>query len=211
MSAAFDRDYYEANYRDYQRQNPVRKMRFYRQLIEGLVPPEKPARLLEIGCAFGRFAQFLPAAWTYFGTDLSRYALKNADEAGGRLCQASADGLPFDAAFDAVAAFDVLEHVPRLDLAAESIAGALRPGGAFVFVVPVYDGPTGPVIRALDKDPTHVHKESRWFWLDWAAAGFEVCDWWGVYRYLLPGGCYVHSPTRRLRRWTPAIAVVGKT
>jgi hypothetical protein len=73
----------------------------------------------------------------------------------------------------------------------------------------VYDGPTGPIIHALDHDPTHVHKRGRDFWLDWTRQHFVLNRWCGIYRYLLPGGYYVHVPTRLLRRATPAIAVVA--
>jgi hypothetical protein len=77
-----------------------------------------------------------------------------------------------------------------------------------VFVVPVYDGPLGPVVRMLDGDPTHVHKESRDFWLDWAGERFVIQEWCGVFRYLLPRGPYINWPTQALRRIAPAIAVV---
>jgi hypothetical protein len=90
------------------------------------------------------------------------------------------------------------------------VAGALAVGGIFLFVVPVYDGPLGPVVRLLDKDPTHVHQKSRAFWLGWASRRFTVLDWWGLTRYLLPGGLYVNWPSRLARRVSPAIAVVAR-
>jgi hypothetical protein len=79
-----------------------------------------------------------------------------------------------------------------------------------VFVVPVYDGPLGWLVRRLDKDPTHVHKMPRNFWLEWAARTFEVVEWLGTYRYLTPLGVYVHFASRRLRRWSPAVAVAAR-
>lgn len=50
-------------------------------------------------------------------------------------------GLPdvqVDATYDAIVAFDVLEHIERDDLALDWIAGHLRPGGVFIASVPAY-------------------------------------------------------------------------
>jgi len=117
---------------------------------------------------------------------------------------------PFKGAFDIIVAFDVLEHIMELETIPENIASKLNPGGYFIFVVPVYDGPTGPIIRKLDHDTTHRHKRSRFFWLAWVSSHFTVCQWQGVFRYLFPFGGYLHVPTKLLRRMAPAIAVVAR-
>src|SRR5262249_58711932 len=104
----------------------------------------------------------------------------------GRFAVARDSRIPFDDRFPVVTAFDVIEHVDALDPLASDINHHLADGGIFFFVVPVYDGPLGPVVRALDHDPTHVHKQPRAFWLEWARRHFELVDWWGLVRYLLP-------------------------
>ena len=91
-----------------------------------------------------------------------------------------------------------------------SLRRSLTPGGIFLFVVPVYDGPMGPIIRTLDRDPTHVHKRSRAWWLELISRKFEVTSWTGIFRYLAGGRFYLHLPTRALRQVAPAIAIVGK-
>ena len=96
----------------------------------------------------------------------------------------------------------------NLDGVYRSIHAMLRPGGIFVLVVPVYDGLSGPLIRLLDKDPTHVHKVPRDFWLKWGASDMELVDYIGVVRYLLPWGYYLHLTTRFWRRHTPAVLAV---
>ncbi len=212
MSAVYEEEYFARNYRNYARQNPPSKLEFYRRLIDGATPQRPQRRILDIGCAFGAFLASLDDSWKLFGLDPSQYAIHEAQK---RLPQAtlqtgSAIAIPYAGPFDAIVSFDCLEHVDDLDAVRSGIAERLADDGAFVFVVPVYDGPTGPVIRLLDRDPTHVHKRERWFWIEWARQAFEVVNWWGAYRYLLPGGFYVHLPTRRFRRWTPAIAVVAK-
>jgi SAM-dependent methyltransferase len=208
----FEREYFEAVYRDYARQNPPRKLRFYRRLVERVVPADRLPRILDIGCAFGAFLSALDPKWRRFGTDVSQFATDRAAAAIPDVTFARADihEIPFPGPFDVITAFDVIEHIPSLDAVASAVRSRLMPGGHFVFVVPVYDGVTGPLIRLLDKDETHVHKQSRDFWLRWTRENFVLLEWCGVYRYLFPGLGYVHLPTRFWRRFTPAIAVLAQ-
>src|SRR5437867_3812066 len=207
----FERDYFESCYPDYARQNPPRKLRFYRGLAERAASGIATPRVLDIGCAFGAFLSALDSRWQRFGADVSQYAtdearLKNPDVA---FAHADIGHIPFPGPFDIITALDVIEHVPSLELVASVVKSKLAPQGHFIFVVPVYDGPTGPIIRLLDKDETHVHKRSRDFWLGWAEKNFALVEWWGIYRYLVPVAGYWHYPTRVLRRFTPAIVVLA--
>ncbi len=206
----FDRAYYENQYRDYEKQNPVRKLRFYRTLAERAAAGDPRPRILDFGCAFGLFLAQLNAGWDRFGFDASEYAIGRARELVPNVqFEVSGPGIyPFTGPFDIITAFDVFEHIPALDATMAWVDSNLKSGGGLIFVVPVYDGPTGPLIRILDRDPSHVHRKSRDFWLRLAGDGYELLDWYGIYRYLLPGGVYLHAVTRRWRRWTPAIACV---
>ncbi len=208
----FEREYFETHYRNYARQNPPRKLSFYRYLAERAAPAARPPRILDIGCAFGAFLSALNPEWQRFGADVSRFAIDQARLAvpGATFACAGVGEIPFQEPFDIITAFDVIEHVPSLDLVASAIHSRLRAAGHLLFVVPVYDGPTGPIIRLLDKDETHIHKRSRCFWLRWTEENFVLLDWWGMVRYLLPGGFYLHYTTRALRRFTPAIAVMAR-
>ena len=67
--------------------------------------------------------------------------------------------------FDAVTAFDSLEHVPNVDISLINISRALKQNGTFICVVPVYDGLFGLISGLLDYDSTHVNKKSRDYWL----------------------------------------------
>ncbi|MBX9788307.1 MAG: class I SAM-dependent methyltransferase [Pirellulales bacterium] len=209
---SFEQEYFERNYRNYARQNPPRKLRFYRQLVERAVAEYDRPAVLELGCAFGRFLETLDGTWDRYGLDVSQYAIEQARQRlpAVTLEVASGSEIPFARQFDAILAFDVIEHIPDLEAVAASVDAHLADGGAWVFVVPVYDGPTGPLVRWLDRDPTHVHKRSRDFWLEWAANHFTIEDWWGQFRYLLPVGPYVYATTRLLRRACPAIAVLAR-
>jgi SAM-dependent methyltransferase len=208
----FDRRYFETQYRDYERQNPARKLEFYRRLAEAAAGGRDHPRILDVGCAFGHFLKHLGPRWGRCGVDASEYAVGRARDLvpEAEFEVSSGGGWGFAGPFDVVTALDVLEHVPVPEEALERFFSALRPGGGLVFAVPVYDGPTGPFIRILDRDPTHLHKQSRDYWLALASARFCVVDWWGIYRYLLPGGYYVHLVTRLGRRLTPAIACLAR-
>ena len=210
MSMVYDKAYFETQYRNYERQNPVRKIAFYRRLVVRAAGETMRPRILDIGCAFGHFLAALPAHWERCGIDASQYAVGHAARSMPEIQFAVGDWeqRPFGGHFDLITAFDVLEHVANLPDLLDWIMRSLRVGGSFVFVVPVYDGPTGPIIRFLDRDPTHVHKKVRRFWLECGGAGLQLSEWWGIFRYCLPGGHYIHAVTRLWREYCPAIACV---
>ena len=210
--AAFGPDYYRTVYRHYERQNPSYKREFYRNFILKHAGSE-PARMLDVGCAFGGFLASMPKAWDRSGIDISTFAIQQAAQKHPELHVASAtlDSNPFPGPFDVVTSFDVIEHINDLENVARSVTALLKPGGLFVFVVPTFDGPFGPIVHLLDHDPTHIHKTNRKFWLEWAARHFEVKEWIGVFRILPPIGPYVHLPTRALRSISPAIMVAART
>jgi SAM-dependent methyltransferase len=206
----FDRAYYERYYKNYFRQNPDYKMAFYRELVLAHTRRIEQPRILDMGCAFGRFLAHMDGSWRRVGIDISEYAVREARRSvdSVTLAVASCTAIPFRGPFHAIVAFDVIEHVPDLQSVATFVNLELDGDGVFVFVVPVYDGPFGGIVRLLDKDPTHVHKNSRQFWLDWAGQHFELTSWTGIFRYLLPYGTYINWSNRTLRVIAPAIAVV---
>jgi len=207
----FEEDYYQQVYKNYNLQNPDHKYRFYLSLIEKFRPKVSKPDLLELGCAFGKFVNFLPKNWNIYGLDPSNFAINKARQIAphANLAVASLPNIPFKENFDIITAFDVLEHIPSLKKTIHNIKKKSAPAGIFLFVVPVYDGPTGPIIRLLDRDPSHVHKKSRRFWLNFIEKEFEILDWIGIYRYLV-GRYYIHIPTKTMRNFTAAIAVVAK-
>jgi SAM-dependent methyltransferase len=210
MNSGFDRSYYETYYRDYERQNPPSKLAFYRMLARRAAGGVQLPRILDIGCAFGNFLGSLDPSWERCGVDASGYAISLASGKFPEVAfKAAAPGEhPFAGPFHVITAFDVLEHIPDLTETLGWINANLAQGGGLVLVVPVYDGPTGPVIRFLDKDPTHIHRKGRDFWLGLECPGLRLLDWSGIYRYLIPGGYYLHFAARRWRRFTPAIACI---
>jgi SAM-dependent methyltransferase len=209
-------DYYETNYRSYQDQNPGHKLDHYVSVVEQACAPIEAPTLLDIGCGLGAFlahAAMRRPHWTLYGTDIRPDAIEAAAgilQEQASLETAPAETRPFgDVTYDVITAWDVLEH---LDDPAETVSNLktwLKPGGVLVFVVPVYDGITGPLVTLLDKDPTHMQKLGRDFWVDLADSQLSRVSWHGILRYLLPGRRYLHLPTQIGRRFTPAILVVA--
>jgi SAM-dependent methyltransferase len=206
----FDEHYYSTVYRDYGKQTPHEKLAFYQSLLNEAVVVRRPAtRLLDVGCAFGDFLRSAPRQWELFGFDVNEYALDEARKRDSNITFFGGAFPPESAGtFDAITAFDVLEHIPEIDPIVEQIHARLAPGGVFLFVVPVYDGPLGWVVHTLDKDPTHLHKMSRKFWLDFALKRFEIVRWTGIVRWMPPIGSYIHVPSDALRTISPGIAVL---
>lgn len=210
----FDLNYFEGAYRDYARQNPEHKLRHYVDTISDHAPGGR-IELLDVGCGLGSFAGLAAVRpeWKVTGVDVdplvveeNRRRYPGVEFEVGSAIELELPGRQFDV----VTAWDVIEHIAGRDAALRRIREKLLPGGLLFMVVPVYDGPTGPLIRFLDNDETHVHKVSRQDWLDWVSGTFDLLDWHGIYRYLLPVLGYIHLPTRRLRRYTPAILVVAR-
>jgi SAM-dependent methyltransferase len=212
VAPAFEEEYFTRVYRHYARQNPPRKLAMYRRLLERHLSAQLNPRILDVGCGPGSFLASLGGGWRKAGLDVSHYGvgIARARNPGAALVVGSAEHLPFKGPFDAIVSFDVIEHVVDPAAAFDEILSRLAPSGVFVFVVPVYDGLSAPIIRVLDRDPTHLHKRPRSFWLDLAQSRFDVREWFGLVRYLLPGGWYFNWATRAMRHHAPAVAVVAR-
>jgi SAM-dependent methyltransferase len=209
QSANFDQQYFENAYRDYFGQNPARKVTAYADVVRHYLPA---GNLLEIGCAFGLYAAEMARFLRVTATDVSAYAVEEAKRrhASANVTWATGEADKVLAGqFDGIAAFDVLEHIPTLESETlPKLSAALVPGGFLFLTVPVYDGPLGMVVRALDKDPTHIHKWSRADWKRLADRhGFILRDSVGLFRYGLRSR-YIFFASRLIESISPAIFLV---
>ncbi len=92
-----------------------------------------PERILDVGSADGPSVDWMCDLGTRTAVDLDPAALRPGD------VQASALDLPFaDSTFDAVTAFDVIEHCAPESRAVGELARVLRPGGRMFLTVPAY-------------------------------------------------------------------------
>jgi SAM-dependent methyltransferase len=110
--------------------------------------------------------------------------------------------------YDVITCFDVLEHVHDLDRALEHLGGLLAPGGILALAVPVYDTLPGRLFGIIDRDPTHIHRHGRRFWLERVReAGLEPITCKGILRAPLPG-YFVHAISRLFWWSSSAVFVV---
>lgn len=207
-------EYYEANYPDYARQNPPRKIEFYLSLVRSWAPP--PARLHEIGVGLGAFLQRASGEYHCSGSDVNAFGVEAARRRapGTDVQRGSCERIPVEPPVDVVVAFDVLEHLPDLDQALTLVGQRLAAShGVLVGVVPVYDGPLGWLVRLLDRDPTHVSKWPRDAWIRTLERhGFDIVASGGILRRLVFGRWYLHltRPAWLWRRGGSALWFVAR-
>jgi SAM-dependent methyltransferase len=116
--------------------------------------------LLEIGCGTGYVLQALHGSGLEVtGTELHPAGLAHARERLGSADLLQADGrrLPFDAHFDAVAAFDVLEHIEEDVTVLRELRRSVRPGGGLMITVPQHPR----LWSVADAEARHVRRYSR--------------------------------------------------
>lgn len=99
--------------------------------------------LLEVGCGSGVVLAALRAhrpVLRLAGSDLYREGLELARERvpDATLVQMDARRVPFEAEFDVVGAFDVLEHVEDDGAVLAGLRRAVRPGGGLLVTVPAH-------------------------------------------------------------------------
>lgn len=116
------------------------------RVIHGLVGKrvdgQHPFHFLEIGCGTGFVLKGLSdlpkieltGAEIYVeGLKLTKQRLPDI-----RLVQLDACNMPFVSTFDAIGAFDVLEHIEEDEKVMQQVSQALKPGGYFMISVPQY-------------------------------------------------------------------------
>ncbi len=209
-SHTFDRAYFleVSNYAGkYDRYNPPHKIAGYLREIQQV---RRHGTLLDAGCAFGLFLETARHYYQCEGVDISAYALELARTTLPDIPLHHGPIQTFDPGrtYDVVTCFDVLEHIPDLDTALARLRALLAPSGILAVAVPVYDSPPGWVFGMIDRDPTHIHRHSRAFWVDRLRhARFNPIVTKGILRAPMPG-YFVHAVSTRLWRFSSAIFVV---
>lgn len=144
--------------------------------------------LLEVGCGTGYvlmgIAQAFPQARTV-GSEIYTAGLAFAARrlSGVELLQMDARKLPFEAEFDVVAAFDVIEHISEDEQVLKNFHRAIRPGGGCLITVPQHQWLWSPV----DEAACHQRRySSRELHTKVEAAGFRVVRSTSFVTLLLP-------------------------
>ncbi len=209
--ALFEESYFQDIYQsDYDRRNPRYKHRSYLSEVRRVA--KNGGLLLDVGCAYGSFLREAAPHFTAHGCDVSAHAVEVAQKRvpSAQIFQSDLLGIETMTRYDVITCFDVLEHIPAIDQALIHLHKLLKPGGSLIITMPVYDTVVGKLVGYLDRDPTHVHKISRYEWLALlSAAGFHQLSWNGIVRYYFGGPFYLHYCSRVLRRCSPAILITS--
>ncbi|MEO7326046.1 MAG: methyltransferase domain-containing protein [Dokdonella sp.] len=154
---------------------------------------------LEIGCGTGYVLNRLHAAYpslTLSGSELFEEGLDYARQRLGNAAtfhQLDATNLPFREEYDAIGAFDVIEHIEDDARVLANLHAALRPGGGLLITVPQHEW----LWSDTDVAACHVRRYVRSDLLvKLAAAGFEVLRTTSFVSLLLPAMMLARRRTR---------------
>ncbi|HXE64929.1 MAG TPA: class I SAM-dependent methyltransferase [Bryobacteraceae bacterium] len=132
------------------------KARFREQLRSFLrntgVEDPRQLRLLEIGPGLGFFLDVCEESGIAAeGCDLADHAIRYANQKRERVRKGTLDSHYAGAGFDAIFAFNLIEHLPHPKQFLEDAAKALRTGGTLVLETPVQEGLFHRLARLGDK------------------------------------------------------------
>jgi SAM-dependent methyltransferase len=134
----------------------------------------EPRAILDAGCGAGAMLGVLQKHGRVSGMDISedsvahcRTVFPDVDLWTGGVPA----GLPSDTQFDAVCAFDVIEHIDDDVMALKALAEVVRPGGDLVVTVPAYQWLWGPHDDLNEHKRRYTRRRLRRALLD---AGVEV-------------------------------------
>jgi SAM-dependent methyltransferase len=164
MGERYGREYFDQslkrNLAGRQRGDKWFQHHYWLRRLRKLVRPG--ARVLEPGCGLGFFASRVAAEFSVVSLDVSHTALSFVQQRWhlGRLVCANAENLPFrDKEFEAVIAFDLVEHLVHPELFLEEVARVLRDKGIFILTTP---NPASIGARWKGKG-TGQRRDHRWF------------------------------------------------
>jgi 2-polyprenyl-3-methyl-5-hydroxy-6-metoxy-1,4-benzoquinol methylase len=129
----------------YRANEPEQKNRFREQLQAYLgvsqVKDPRNLRILEVGSGLGFFLDVCEEiGMAPEGCDLADHAVLHANRDRQRVRRGTLDGFYAGKNFDAIFAFNLIEHLPHPSLFLADCAKALRPGGTLVLETPVQEG-----------------------------------------------------------------------
>ncbi len=145
-------------------------------------------RFLEVGCGTGFVLSGIRTAFPsaeLAGSEISSTGLAFAAERvpSAAFYQMDARAIPFRDHFDAIGAFDVLEHIDDDTRVIAEVARALRPGGTFLLSVPQHPS----LWSAQDDHAFHVRRyTAAGLRRKVEAAGFEIVRMTSFVSLLLP-------------------------
>lgn len=143
----------------------------------------KPKSILDLGCGMGMYG-FVAGMMKipYIGIELSKYAVEqNPYSVNIKQGDITKKQKEYG---DLVLAIDVLEHIDYKDLD-ETLKLISKYGNHYLFSVPYLGDPN------LDKDPTHIIKETKEWWIEKLSKYFKI---WEVTGWLFSNQLLIGDP-----------------
>lgn len=116
--------------------------RVIKRLFKNYLGTIDSKKIMEIGCGNGFILKGLTdfKNYTLYGADIHIQGLKNSKDRLPEVdfIQLDATRMPFEKEFDAIGAFDVLEHIEDDVAVIKNVHKALKPKGYFFITVPQY-------------------------------------------------------------------------
>lgn len=118
-------------------------------VVSRVIDRLQPTTVLEIGCGQGSFGARLAGRLDYLGVepDPASYAVaaQRIASNGGSVLNGSYEAVAAGLSFDAVCAFEVLEHIDDDRAALAAWVPLVRPGGHLILSVPAFQDRFGPM------------------------------------------------------------------
>lgn len=136
-------------------------LKYFKDNFLKLLPIERDANILEVGCGYGRYLLGMSHAnyTNVYGIDLSKeqvnFARDKLNLNNVELADASLWLSDVSNRYDCILAIDILEHLQLNELLeiSQLIYRSLKPGGVAIFQVPNAVSPLNPIIYG---DLTHI-------------------------------------------------------
>lgn len=147
LATYYDQSFNDGMYKEFTSASSMKQMTAQRRLLELSRHVANQGRWMDVGCADGTFVEAANAikGVDCTGIELSDHAVAQATARGLDVTQGMIGGLPDEESYDAITAFDVIEHVLDPVGFLRDAIRRLRPGGHLVLTLP----DTGANVRKL--------------------------------------------------------------
>ncbi len=203
MKTSYGKEYFEGIYAHLKKEKGLILNSFFDLLFSRA---RKIKKVLDLGCGEGDFLKICQErGLECFGVDISSYALKKAKKRiGGELRKLDLEREKLvwpDGFFDAVTAFDLLEHLKSPDLLFSETYRVLKKGGIFFATTPNGGFSLArPLGKIIPGDTTHVNLQEAKYWLArLRKGGFSKIEIKGCLLFGLPPNLDLRHLLRKMR------------
>jgi 2-polyprenyl-3-methyl-5-hydroxy-6-metoxy-1,4-benzoquinol methylase len=129
-------------YIGYEQEKRLRIKNFERWLndAEPFIPNNKIFHALDVGCAAGYCLDVMEAkGWKAEGLELDDEMFRDLETAGQIVYRCPLESFESKQKYQVITLFDVIEHIPHLDVAFKKLSDLLEVGGVIIMVTPDHD------------------------------------------------------------------------